>query len=592
MISKKIFISVVYFKPAPLVKTAYLNPIQAGRALGRFHVDGVIGDDTGDNNSQENPFWGELTALYWMRHNVDAEYYGLMHCRRLLAFAEKKPRGTHFADITEATHETYGWRDDLIEKACLNADILTPPARPLCLPGLPDVTMTASDFYAHQHYQCDLALLETLVKTRAPHIYPYLVQILTSRRIFFNSISVMRKPFFMEYADFLTEMLGAAQREIDVTGYDSYQSRVGRFLSEYLSCAYVAYAKSVHEAKVRELPLICGVRERPPVSPRQVLQDARVRRHQLAGDAAAGTDINVVLAVDDNYVPHAAVTMLSALKTSAMPSRLRFLVLNGNTVSSASRARLEALVTDAGGRIGFIDIDDRDLRWLPLNRDYISIATYYRLVMHQYLPVEVEKAIYLDADTIVVEPLEKLWAIDLEGHPVAGAPDDAGLQQARRLRLHARHRYFNAGVMMFDVAQLRKMELAEAILEIFRQQGPYIVSQDQDILNILFCNDTKELPLAWNAGTRIYRSNPLRPAYSRQEAFEAARSPAVVHFTDVKKPWHDKCTHPFTELYWDYRNQTPWAESAGQKFKRRLIQRVRRLLRAPDRRFEKRIKSS
>ncbi|AMM86510.1 DUF4422 domain-containing protein [Martelella sp. AD-3] len=596
MISRKIFISVVYFKPAPLVKTAYLTPIQAGRALGRFHVEGAIGDDTGENNSRENLFWSELTALYWMRHNVEAEYYGQMHYRRLLAFAEKKPRGLSFEEISDETYEKYGWRDDLIEKACESVDILTPPARTLYVPGLPDVIMTASDFFAHQHHAGDMAVLEDIVKERAPHIYPYLVQILTGRKLFFNSISVMRRPFFLEYADFLIDMLEAAQQRMDVSGYDSYQSRLGGFLAEYLTCAYVAYAKSVHGARVRELPLTWGIRARPPVSPQKVLLEARQKRDRVRvadrGGSDADDDINVALAVDDNYVPHAAVTILSALTTSTRPSRLRFLVLNGHNISAGNRERLEGLVKGAGGRIDFIEIDDRDLRWLPLNRDYISIATYYRLVMHHYLPPEVQKVIYLDADTVIIEPLEKLWAIDLEGHPVAGAADDAGLPQARRLRLNAAHRYFNAGVMVFDVARFREMALADAILEIFRRQGPYIISQDQDILNILFCNDTKELPLAWNAGTRIYRSNALEPAYSAEEAFEAARFPAIVHFMDANKPWHTKCTHPFTEFYWDYRNQTPWAESAGHKIKRRLIQRVRRWLRAPDRRFEKRIKSS
>jgi len=124
-------------------------------------------------------------------------------------------------------------------------------------------------------------------------------------------------------------------------------------------------------------------------------------------------------------------------------------------------------------------------------------------VMHRYLPEDVDKAIYIDADTIVVEPLENLWNIDLEGHPVAGAPDDAGFHQARRLQLSADHRYFNAGVMVFDVARFRAMDIAADVLSAFRRKGPDIVSQDQDLLNILFENDTKSLPLSWNAGTRI-----------------------------------------------------------------------------------------
>ena len=415
---------------------------------------------------------------------------------------------------------------------------------------------------------------------------------LAGRQVFFNSISVMRKPLFQEYCDFLFATLEEAETRIDTSGYDSYQKRIWGFLAEYLTNAYVHYAKAVHEAKVRELPLTWGMRPRPPVAPEEVLEAARAKRSAIVPRTADGEgDINVVLSVDDRYAPHAAVTMLSALKTTETPSRLRFFILNGGNISGKNRERLDQVVKQAGGRLDFIDIDDRDLRFLPLNRDYVSIATYYRLVMHRYLPVDVEKAIYIDADTIVVEPLQQLWDIDLEGHPVAGAPDDAGFHQARRLQLSADHRYFNAGVMVFDIARFRQMDIVGDVLTAFRSKGPAIVSQDQDLLNILFENDTKVLPLCFNAGTRIYRANPLEPSYNEEEADQAARAPAIVHFTDVKKPWHTKCTHPFTELYWDYRNLTPWAETASERRKRRMIQKARGLLRARDRRFTRRFTS-
>lgn len=62
-------------------------PIQVGKAL---HPDLDLGfqcDDTGDNISEKNGSYCELTALYWAWKNLkDFDYIGLAHYRRYLDF--------------------------------------------------------------------------------------------------------------------------------------------------------------------------------------------------------------------------------------------------------------------------------------------------------------------------------------------------------------------------------------------------------------------------------------------------------------------------------------------------------------------------
>ena len=84
---KNIKIFVCHHKNSPFIKTNSLIPIHAGKANSNLEL-GIIGDNTGDNISERNGSWCELTVIYWMWKNVQADYYGLFHYRRFLNFKD------------------------------------------------------------------------------------------------------------------------------------------------------------------------------------------------------------------------------------------------------------------------------------------------------------------------------------------------------------------------------------------------------------------------------------------------------------------------------------------------------------------------
>src|SRR3546814_19149519 len=46
----------------------------------------------------------------------------------------------------------------------------------------------------------------------------------------------------------------------------------------------------------------------------------------------------------------------------------------------------------------------------------ITLATYYRLVMHHMLPAHVQRIFYLDSDIVVRKCLSEIYDIDLDGY--------------------------------------------------------------------------------------------------------------------------------------------------------------------------------
>ena len=85
MKDKKVKILVACHKPDSVYEDEVYTPIHVGRAISKCTDDmhHMIGDDTGDNISDKNPMYCEVTAQYWAWKNLkDVEYIGLCHYRR------------------------------------------------------------------------------------------------------------------------------------------------------------------------------------------------------------------------------------------------------------------------------------------------------------------------------------------------------------------------------------------------------------------------------------------------------------------------------------------------------------------------------
>ena len=75
---------VAMHKAYRLPENALYYPIQ----VGGIHIPGMekaLRDNTGENISDKNKSYCELTALYWGWKNLPADYLGLVHYRRYFA---------------------------------------------------------------------------------------------------------------------------------------------------------------------------------------------------------------------------------------------------------------------------------------------------------------------------------------------------------------------------------------------------------------------------------------------------------------------------------------------------------------------------
>lgn len=192
-------------------------PLQVG-AEGKRPL-GYTPDNTGDNISAKNPYFCELTGLYWAWKNLDCEYIGLCHYRRYFG------KTIHTDDIEKKKQAIFHQKD--YERLLQQYDVILPEKRHYYIE-------TVRSQYEHAHYKKDLDLAERLVGELYPEYSEAFTQVMNRRSLHILNMFVMKKSLFDAYCQWLFTILFAMEKQVDMTGYSSYEQRLYGFLSERL----------------------------------------------------------------------------------------------------------------------------------------------------------------------------------------------------------------------------------------------------------------------------------------------------------------------------------------------------------------------
>ena len=268
--------------------------------------------------------------------------------------------------------------------------------------------------------------------------------------------------------------------------------------------------------------------------------------------------IHIAMNIDSRYVRFCSVTLASIFENNRDESFFIHIICNG--LSSEDEAKLIRLTEAYHAKIHFYVPDEKLLEGFAIRKfsKRISIATYYRCFLADVLPLEVERVIYLDCDILVLGQLRPLWNSDLRGKGIAVVRDVAASEAKRYEILHypLEYSYFNAGVFLADLGYWRGMDVTEQSIKLYHEHPERIIFNDQDILNILFCDKKMEVAEKWNMQDGFYRRKRT-DGMSIQE--RDLREPVILHFTN-RKPWEYDNQHPLRSLFFTYQNFTEWKD--------------------------------
>ena len=298
--------------------------------------------------------------------------------------------------------------------------------------------------------------------------------------------------------------------------------------------------------------------------------------------------MHIVFSTDANYAPHTGAAIRS-LRRSNPDVALCVWILD-NQIGEAHRSRfLRQQEEDANLEIRFVDFAPY-AKQLRLNLLWdISLSSYARLFLPDMLPETVERALYLDCDTVVCSSLVELFRMDLGDCLTAGVLDLSSDEVKVRIGLDPSVPYVNAGVLLFDLKRMRREETQQKFLDFLDLHNGQVYHHDQGVINGILHDRMMILPQKYNVMTplmtmkhrhirRFYCLSEL--GYPDDEIRRAAAEPVIIHYTPCfsGRPWETGCNHPRKAFYLTCKRESPWADLPLNAPKMNRVQTLERWL--------------
>lgn len=214
-------------------------PVQVG-SEGKEKIEGYQPDNVGENISNKNPYFCELTGLYWAWKNMDSNYIGLVHYRRYFTENKKVPKNEKEKfEIVLSEKE--------IENLLKNTEVILPKKRKYYIENL-------YDHYKHTMYIEPLDETRKIMKEKYPEYLEEFDKLHKRTSAHMFNMFVMKKEILNEFCNWLFDILFELEKRIDVSQYDAFHARFFGRVSELLLDVWINKNKiNYKEVKVIDM---------------------------------------------------------------------------------------------------------------------------------------------------------------------------------------------------------------------------------------------------------------------------------------------------------------------------------------------------
>ncbi|WP_179853855.1 glycosyltransferase family 8 protein [Campylobacter coli] len=309
-------------------------------------------------------------------------------------------------------------------------------------------------------------------------------------------------------------------------------------------------------------------------------------------------DLNyhVVFNADQNYIKYIAVIITNIIykldksQTDIAEEKFYFHILT-DFIDKTLLEKLKLLQKELSlifpCEIFVHKVDPKDFEKCPKWQNHTNHLCYFKIKLADYLPQDIHKCLFMDADMLVRCDLREIFDIDLENKIAAVTPDCSNSHTDRNIKsinpnktdFILKNSYFNVGFMLINLKEWRKNNIKIRSLNFLKSYIPRV--PEQDTLNFVIGNNTVKLSpkwnffiahflderCGWNSNFKDERMDYIYD-YTRENYEKALTDIKVIHFTyGMPKPWEsiykdlsvkfEPKFYPFYNDWWDIALKTP-----------------------------------
>jgi hypothetical protein len=216
-------------------------PVIVGANNCNFEDENYIRDNTGDNISDKNNKYCELTAMYWAWKNLLMEdYIGLTHYRRYFLFNYRSNYKLDRLPFRNVSNNFLNFispqKNDIIE-ILERHDIILPKTKKLFL--------SVREVYYRDKvcFKKDFDIMEQVVLEKYPEYRTSISEVFNGKKMHHFNMFVLKRDKFNNYMSWLFDVLSECENRIDTSNYSKTEKRVLGFLAERLFTLYIHHNK-------------------------------------------------------------------------------------------------------------------------------------------------------------------------------------------------------------------------------------------------------------------------------------------------------------------------------------------------------------